>query len=161
MDETWKEIEDFSGYLVSNLGRIKNTNGKKPLILKQRKVPQGYLRVWLKPTEGERVFCYAHRLVAKAFIPNPENKSDINHKDGDKTHNEVYNLEWCTSKENRTHAQKSGLITNKLTEDDVKEIKRRLSEEGGYGINRKLAKEYGVKDSLIGHIKHSRRWKYI
>lgn len=100
-------------YLISNYGRIKSLNRKvslgkgskivKELILNPIKKKRGYLTVgfW---KDSERVNKSIHRLVAEHFIPNPENKPQVNHIDGNKENNTVENLEWCTAKENITHS---------------------------------------------------------
>ena len=101
--EIWKDIEGYGGlYQVSNLGRVKSLNynrTKKEKILKPRSNKDGYLNVNLYK-EGRMKTCLVHRLVAKAFIPNPDNKSQVNHRDEDKTNNCVDNLEWMTRREN-------------------------------------------------------------
>ena len=101
--EIWKDIEGFEGlYQVSSLGKVKSLNfnhTKKEKILKHGSSKEGYLRVNLCK-EGKVTTHTVHRLVAQAFIPNPDNKSQVNHKDEDKTNNKVENLEWVTNKEN-------------------------------------------------------------
>jgi hypothetical protein len=104
-NEIWKTIEEFSIYEVSNLGRIKNTISQKIL---RANLKSGYHNVCLINT-NYRKNCKVHRLVAIAFIPNPENKSDVNHKDKDKLNNKLSNLEWMTRKENCLH-KSIGLI---------------------------------------------------
>ncbi len=102
--ETWATIEDYPKYQISSLGRVKSLFYKRTRvsrILKQQFINYGYLRVELNK-KGNRFF--VHRLVAKAFIPNTENKPFINHKNGVKTDNCVSNLEWCTNSENVKHA---------------------------------------------------------
>ena len=106
-DEIWLDIEGYEGrYLVSNFGRVKSLITNK--ILNQYKDRYGYLRVILSLNGKQKIYL-VHRLVAKAFIPNPENKLEVNHKDGNKENNHVDNLEWVTSKENVKHAYKMGL----------------------------------------------------
>ena len=101
-NEIWKTIEEFPIYEVSNLGRIKNTKSQKIL---RPIIKSGYHHVSLTNSNC-RKNCKVHRLVAMAFIPNPENKSDVNHKDKDKLNNQLSNLEWMTRKENCIHKSK-------------------------------------------------------
>lgn len=92
MNEIWKSIDDR--YSVSNLGRIKSSYANKERILKPFKDVRGYLKVDLR-SPGKRKTMSVHRLVALAFIPNPNNLPEVNHKDECKENNCVDNLEWC------------------------------------------------------------------
>ena len=104
MNEIWKYIPNYNhDYQVSNLGRIKSFK-KKPRILRQSKTPKHYNNVNLCK-EGKTISSLVHRLVAQAFIPNPENKPEVNHKDGNPRNNCVDNLEWVTRKENMNHSR--------------------------------------------------------
>ena len=122
--EIWKDIDSLEGYYqVSNYGRIRSldrytkhseghlrlSKGKilKPRINHKR---NGYLEVGLKK-DGIEFRRKIHRLVAEAFLPNPECKPQVNHIDGDKSNNCVSNLEWVTDLENKQHAWKTGLST--------------------------------------------------
>lgn len=99
-------IETFNNYAISNFGRIKNVkNGK---ILTPITNKQGYLEYTFCQNKIKKTF-RIHRLVALYFIENPQNKPYVNHIDGDKTNNNVDNLEWCTAKENDEHARITGL----------------------------------------------------
>ena len=113
MEEIWKDVSGYCGYYqVSNTGKVRSVertvlnSGKKCKIkgklLKQTPQTKGYLTVNLC-VENKRSRQLVHRLVAKEFIPNPENKPHINHKDETKTNNIVDNLEWCDEKYNNNY----------------------------------------------------------
>lgn len=107
-----------------------------------------------------------HRLIAKAYLPNPENKRCVNHIDGNKLNNAVSNLEWVTHSENMRHAVDTGLWVRKgskqsnakLTEEIVADIKRRLL-NGETGTL--LAEQYGIAHGRIYDIKHGRGWSHV
>lgn len=105
MREIWEEIPGFSQYQISNKGRLKSFKSRPQngLVLSNINATGGYLSVVLRRKEGDR-YTRIHRLVAEAFIPNPENKREVNHKDSDKQNNRVDNLEWATPVENCRHA---------------------------------------------------------
>ena len=119
MKEIWKDIKGYKGkYQVSNIGRVKRLsrrmkterwikkvgrNTTKEKILSSIKKSIGYTQVNLGKKGKMRVYLI-HRLVGEAFIPNPENKSQINHKDGNKSNNRIDNLEWVTPRENDLHS---------------------------------------------------------
>lgn len=108
--EIWKRIINFEDYEISNFGRIKSFKNGKEIIKSNRKVGDGYLQISLYK-EGKYKQFLVHRIVALYFIPNPENKPEVNHKKGIKTDNRAWMLEWITKSENEKHAHKLGLKT--------------------------------------------------
>ena len=106
MKEIWKDIKGYEGsYQVSNLGNIRNLNFHregKTLLLKPTINNRGYKRVWLYKNSKNEAYL-VHRLVAIAFIPNPNNYTVINHKDENPSNNCVDNLEWCTQHYNMNY----------------------------------------------------------
>lgn len=118
MEEIWKPI-GYEGYEVSNLGRVKSykydkINGK---IMNPYKNTKGYLQIDLQldgRKRENRVHLSVHRLVAIAFIPNPDNLPQVNHKDEDKTNNCVDNLEWCTNDYNAHYGTHIERVAEKI-----------------------------------------------
>lgn len=138
----WRIIPGFERYEVSDDGQVRFIETKR--LRTQRVTDRGYLTVGLTPGPprprviGERSPQFGlrvHRAVALAFIPNPENKPEVNHKDLDKTNNRKGNLEWATHAENCAHMKKAGLCSagrnpnkaKKLSVEDVAEIRRRIT----------------------------------
>lgn len=135
--EIWKKINGYYNYEVSNYGRIKSKNK----ILKPQLKGNGYLQVSLCANGKCKTFIL-HRLVAKTFIPNPNNYKEVNHKDENKYNNNVSNLEWCT----RSYNMKYGNQINK----HCKAIKK-YNLKGYYLCTYKSAREA----SLIEKINYS------
>lgn len=105
MQEVWRDVVGYEGlYQVSNLGRVKSFHRYKDgMIVKPAITSKGYCRVDLQKNSQKRKVSKVHRLVAQAFIPNPENKPEIDHIDGNKQNNRADNLRWCTHKENQNN----------------------------------------------------------
>lgn len=177
--EIWKDIPGYEGlYKSSNLGRIKsldkkitNKNGQskiqREIILKETN-DRGYKIVTLTNNyKSYRTGC--HRLVAKAFIENPENKPCVNHKNGIKDDNRIENLEWVTYSENEIHSirvlgktRKKGESSSlsKLTEKNVLAIRRLHRINPKY--NRKLvAKKFNIHPNSLNDITSRKSWKHI
>lgn len=173
--EVWKDIEGYEGYYqVSDLGRVKAfsrlvghpNGGLKRLpekIMNMNPSKSGYIHVNLRG-RGRKVFSI-HRLVALHFIPNPENKPEVNHKDGVKTNNHKSNLEWSTNQENITHSWETGLNNHfgekhpnsKFTESQILEIR----ENKNNLTQRELGEIYGTCQGVISKIMLKTRWKHI
>lgn len=135
MEEIWKTIDGHEGiFEYSSLGRIKSVGRwvhciryNKPYsrfepekILKPKN-DKGYLRIGLC-INGRRIFRPVHRLIAMAFIPNPQNKPTVNHKSGIKTDNRVENLEWATISENTQHSFDNGLQLPRRGSDNIQSV---------------------------------------
>lgn len=152
----WKDVVGYEGrYQVSSNGDVYSLVTNK--FMKLHENDDGYLGLQLRK-DGKHKNWLVHVLVAQAFIPNPDNLSDVNHKDLDKKNNRVDNLEWVTHQENIRHAVKQGRFSKRFTEDDVREIRRRHEAgESGY----KLAKEFGVNDYNIYLILNGHIWKEV
>ena len=176
--EIWKEIKGYENYYeVSNLGRVRSVDrivphsrGKrlrKGRLINGFTTAKGYYRVRLCLNGVGKNFSVA-RLVALAFISNPENKPQVNHKNGIKSNNRVINLEWTTSKENINHADKEGLRnikgdkckTAKLKNEEVSAIKYLLNKSPLFTV-RDLAECFGVTRQTIHLIKKGITWKSV
>lgn len=166
--EKWKAVVFFEGsYEVSNFGQVKslarekNNKGKiqkiQERILRQAKTNYPSVSLWL---EGVLKVKKVHRIVAEAWLPNPDHKPEVNHKDGNRFNNHVNNLEWATRKENTHHAMVNKLMPSgeshkksKLNARDVNDI--RSSSEP----QRVLAQRFGVSQSNISFIKNNLAWR--
>lgn len=155
--EIWKRIEGFEDYEISSTGRVRSHKSLTPVILKPRRTHDGY--VWYSLClNGKGHTKRANRLVAEAFIPNPEGKKTVNHIDGNKENNNVENLEWSTRAEQMQHAYRLGLKSpvrgcmqgrHVLEPDQVREIRRTYrAHDKEFGM-RALARKYGVSESVI------------
>lgn len=125
MIEIYKDIKGYEGlYQISNFGNVKSIERMvknsshsymklKERILKFKKSKAGYIQASINMNNVAKYF-YVHRLVAIAFLENPENKRTVNHKDGNKLNNSLENLEWATHKENSQHAFNAGLYDNAI-----------------------------------------------
>lgn len=183
MNEVWKPIKGFEGlYEVSNMGRVKSLDRaynlpieyfpggkalKKGRIISGNKGDKHYQQVALFDRQGKKKYASIHRLVAEAFIPNPEGKKQVNHIDGNKQNNNVSNLEWVTPSENIIHSYNTGLNTHygeksprsKLTHEQVCEIRNTyIKGRRGYGW-KALADKYGVSKRTIGSIITGTTWR--
>jgi hypothetical protein len=162
IDEKWVNIISIpNNYQISNIGNVR----KKCKKYKDYKLVNGFvLSIGYKAYSINNVVIYAHRLVATYFLDNIHNYPCVNHKDGNKLNNSVYNLEWCTHKHNIQHAVKMGLRTSiygtsvntcKLTESEVLCIYNSLDR------NKQLALKYNIDASLVYDIKRGNIWKKV
>lgn len=170
MKEEWKDIDGYEGlYKVSNLGRVKSMNYNKTGREKCLKSSdrKGYDAVILS-RNGNRVCKSIHRLVLEAFTPNPNNKPQVNHIDGDKKNNNVNNLEWCTAKENTRHSFKNGLqnilrgsdvYNSRLSPNDI--LQMRSIYDHGWANQSELADAYNISFQHAHKILRNKVWRHI
>lgn len=181
-DEIWKDVVGYEGmYQVSNMGRVLSIERDTTRICSTRKdsvfhVKGGY--VYMHDNQHGYVVCNlskdkksksfsVHRLVAIAFIPNPNGYREVNHIDGNKLNNRSDNLEWCTRQQNIRHSFDMGLNHGFLGTDHSK---CRFTEQDVYAIremwdnkmkSRAIAEKYECSISAIEHIGRRRLWKHL
>ena len=120
--EIWKDIQGYEGmYQVSSHGRVRSFKWNRCKILKTRKDKKGYTVVTLTK-HSKNYVPKVHRLVAIAFIPNPNNLPQVNHKDEDKSNNNIDNLEWCTNEYNRNYGTRNERAIKKMIETKGRKI---------------------------------------
>jgi DNA-binding CsgD family transcriptional regulator len=146
-------VVGFENYLVDPTGRVFSLDSN--ILLKPIKQTTGYFSVNLYKNRKVNPKTI-HRLVAINFIPNPENKKQVNHINGIKTDNRLCNLEWNTPKENIKHSRRIGLKVEKLSVADVYEIWKRVNNPV-----HQTAKEFGVAESSIRCIYNGTHWEDI
>lgn len=164
--EIWKRIEWSPQYEISSWGRLKSykqdkINGK---LIKQTPRKTGYITAQIDDIRTGKVkITGIHRLVAEAFIPNPENKSQVNHIDENKTNNRVDNLEWVTAKENINH----GMHNKRVSEFRKKKIEC-IELNKIFDSLTQASKELGISGSNISRVCNGKRsqaggfrWRYI
>lgn len=146
----------FDGkYEVTEDGRIFSNVGKRKEMI--GKITNCGYRMVVLNVNGKKLYPLLHRLIAEAFIPNPNNLPEVNHKDGNKLNNSVDNLEWVTTKQNLIHARDKGLLpTTKINMDIANRI-RELYKTEKYSHN-ELGALFGLKHSQIGYIIQNKRW---
>ena len=181
MEEVWKDINGYEGiYQVSNLGRVKavertwysGRNGcikkTKPEHIMKYRLAKNTGYCLLKLTKyGKEKHVFVHRLVAETFIPNPNNLPEINHIDGNKENNCINNLEWCTAKENISHATKNKLriidgCNNwqaKMSPEDISFIRNNYKPRDKMFGRKALANKFGCNVSVISNILARKTYK--
>jgi hypothetical protein len=162
----YKICKEGSIYSLGRTSKWKNVP-RRPMLLQGTLKSSGYPAVKLFNAKGEKKTFLIHRLLALLFIPNPENKPFINHKNGIRNDNRIENLEWCTHQENMLHAGKvlhslgcpgERNPYSKLSNEDVLKIKEMLS----IGIPQvAIARMYNVGQSTISAIKIGQNWKFL
>jgi len=161
-----KPIEGYEGAYEAHSNGTIYSHKRAGRFLKDTFTQDGYAQVVLC-TKGTSKRCMVHRLVAQAFLPNPNNLPQVNHLDGVKSNNALSNLEWCDQYRNHAHARELGLIDNrgvkngssKLTEAEVIEI-RGLHKVGDV-TQRALSVKFGISQPVIHKIVNRITWKHV
>lgn len=162
--EIWKSVVGFHKYECSNIGNVRHIEHKNNI--KMITSPSGY-QLFSVRQNNKRYTLKMARVIAIAFIPNPQNYPQVNHRDGNKKNNSVSNLEWCTSKINMRHAFDNKLITPHrgadrwnamLTDSQVIEILELLKLKVK---QRDIAKLFGISPVTVCNIKYNRTWTHI
>jgi DNA-binding transcriptional regulator YiaG len=151
-----KQPLSLEDYIITKNGEVFNKkNGHK---LKPQINGTGYYRVGI----GGKL-CFVHRLVAKLYIPNPENKPQVNHKDGNKLNNNVDNLECVTNKENTIHAIKTGLqpIEEKSKVAKLKRSQVQFIKSHDEMTRKELADLFNISENTISDIRNGKTWKTV
>lgn len=160
----FKDIPGYSYYSVDVKGNVKSN--RRGRLLTPQKNKHGYMCVHLS-IDGLDKLHTVHRAVALAWLPNPDNKPQVNHIDGDKTNNVLSNLEWCTASENIVHSVETGLqpihdcddhYAATFTDEQVHDICK-LMQDGAR--NKDIAKTYNANIKTISNIRQGTRWKPI
>lgn len=151
---------DLSDYEITPEGTVINKHTGR--ILKQQFNDKGYLRFGIMTDKGRRMVL-VHRIVAQLYVPNPDNKPQVNHIDGNKSNNKYDNLEWVTNQENRDHAMQHGLhhtgeqcSWSKLTKEDVIFIRNHPEMKSS-----ELSKMFNVSVRTISDVRLYKSWKTI
>lgn len=175
MKEEWRDVLNYIGrYQVSNFGRVKSLSYEYVDSRGHRRVNKGRVLKNVEDRHGYHVVCLhninqknhkVHRLVALAFIDNPEELPIINHRNGVKTDNTVDNLEWCSYKYNTNHAFQNGLCTSgeghhysTLSDDEVLKVKKYLKEGKNVPEINKITK---INKPVLYQIKNGISWNYL
>ena len=175
--EEWRAIAGYEGeYEVSNLGRVRsrprrrNNGGGREYtvpggILATSEQSAGYRVVGLRRGETSRLPCRVHRLVAEAFIPNPEGRPHVNHIDHDRANNVVWNLEWCTPAENLAHMTASGRRAAPwagkrgpraiLSDEQVRSIR------AATGSQQRIATRFGISKRSVQRVRSGETYAHV
>lgn len=161
-------IPNFSNYFISNDGIVTSKRKYGNTYVRKQQVSNcGYCMIPLVDDYGKKHLKSVHRLVAEAFIPNPRNKPQVNHKNGNKCDNTVSNLEWCTAAENTKHAYESGLISIVEGEDHHS---AKLTKQAAIDLincilagedNETVANKFNLHSRYVSLIRGKKRWKSL
>ena len=157
MEEIWKQVEEAPRYYVSNLGNVKSVcTDPSGVILKQGTDKDGYKKIQFNVGNGKKLYRRVHRVVAQAFIENPQNLPIINHKDGNVANNEVSNLEWCDNSYNQLYRYRvmhgtwdKTRIGRQYTFTPISVTNIHTNEVLNFDYINDCARHFGISDSAI------------
>lgn len=161
-EEIWKVYPEYPFIEASNLGRVRTKDryvtvkgqGKRLIkgrVLKQWNNGRGYLCVSLH-LSGKTIHLYVHRVIATSFLPNPNNLSEVNHIDCDRTNNRLDNLEWCTRQENIAYRDKLGHGVNNNPGQPVIAVNPETSEVFWFKSQSEAARQFGISQGNIPQV---------
>jgi hypothetical protein len=169
----WTRIVGFPDYEVSDDGKVRFLGGWRQFGPHKRYAPAGerkaqphscgYLQVRLSLGADQWKNKYIHRLVAQAFIPNPQRLGDINHKDGNKYNNHWTNLEWVSRRDNHKHAREVLGIHIRGERHGRRKITEAMAIAiiKANGTQREIADRYGISRSHVGYIRSGKSWSHL
>lgn len=167
-NETWETVPDFPNYMISSESRIMNkTTLKMVSISLNKRFRHRAVRLW---NSGKTRLLKVYRLKAAAFIPNPENKPQVNHIDGDRMNEDLSNLEWATASENMKHSFASGLCKGfykkgfdhqkaKLSLEDIN-LMRRWKNSGFYDP-KKICKVFSISRTYAQRVASGKEGNHV
>ena len=166
--EIWKWIKNYEGvYQVSTISRVRNFHRGNVTLMTPHPTEDGHMHIGLYK-DGKTITYSIHRLVAEAFIPNPDNLPEVDHRDGNPANNHVTNLRWCTRKQNAEYAVETGAYKfgdnhprSKLTVEKVREIRAKYVPHSKTCGIKALARDYDVSKSTIEHVVYNEIWKHV
>ncbi|ADX67487.1 MULTISPECIES: HNH endonuclease [Weeksella] len=178
MKEVWKDYEDEElatnrSFMVSNSGLVKKIyQGSDRFKIVEGTLNNGYRIIWIVLKDGKRTAWYVHKMVAETFLENPENKKYVVHLDHNKLNNAVENLQWANHDEWKEHNQHlfrkmkgrsrlNNLPNSKLTEKQVRSLKKKLANPNKKIKVATLAKQYNISEGQIYRIIRGDNWSHI
>ncbi len=169
MIEIWKDVVGYEGlYQISNLGNIKSfKRNYEGILLNPKTDKDGYKEIGIRDATGRRFFKRMHRLVAEAFIINPNNYKVINHKDNNPANNNVENIEWCTIEYNNKYRFINGNASNKGSKSPAASITESIAVEiyilghSGKYTELELATKFNTTRSVVNKIRLNKNWTHV
>ncbi len=178
MKEVWKDYKDEDlatkrSFKISNAGLVKKLyDGSDKFKVLEGALNNGYRAIWVTRKDGKRTARYVHKMVAETFLKNPKNKKYVVHLDHDKLNNSVENLQWADHEEWKEHnkdlfrrmkgrSRLDNLPNSKLTEKQVRSLKKKLANPNKKIKVATLAKQYNISEGQIYRIMRGDNWSHV